>query len=56
MFCDDYNIECNRVISISKKIIISSIQLIIEFVDLNHDMFSTILLFNNFMIFKRNFS
>ena len=54
-FCDDFNIECNRVVFISRNAIISLIQLIIELIIQCHDMFRTILLFNCFVTFKCNF-
>ncbi len=54
-FCDDFNIECNRVIFISKNAIVLLIQSIIELIIWNHDMFKTISLSDCLITFKRNF-
>ncbi len=54
-FCDDFNIECNRVISVSRNAIISLTQSIIELIVWSHDMLRTILLSDCFVTFKCNF-
>jgi len=54
-FCDDFNIKCNRVVSVSRNAIVSLTQLIIELIIQSHDMFKTISLFDCFITFKRNF-
>ncbi len=55
-FFDDFNIECNRVVFIWRKVIISLTQSIIELIIWSHDMSRTILLSDCFVTFKRNFS
>ncbi len=53
---DDFNIECNRVVSVWRKAIISLIQSIIELIIWSHDISRTILLSDCFVTSKRNFS
>ena len=55
-FCDDFNIECNCVIFISKNAIILLIQSIIELIIWSHDMFRTTSLSDCFVTSKHNFS
>ena len=54
-FSDDFNIECNRVVSVWRKAIVSLTQSIIELIIWSHDMSRTILLSDCFVTFKRNF-
>ncbi len=54
-FCNDFNIECNCIVFISRNAIVSLIQSIIELIIWSHDMFRTILLSDCFVIFKHNF-
>ncbi len=55
-FCDDFNIECNRVASVSRNAIISLTQSIIKLIIWSHDMSRTISLSDCFITFKCNFS
>ncbi len=55
ILCDDFNIECNRVVSVSRNAIVSLIQSIIELIIWSHDMFKSILLSDCFVTFKHNF-
>ena len=55
-FSDDFNIECNRVVSVRRKVIISLTQSIIELIIWSHDMSRIISLSDCFVTFKRNFS
>ena len=52
---DDFNIECNHVISIWRKMIVSLIQSIIELIIWSHDMSRTISLSDCFITSKCNF-
>ncbi len=54
-FCDDFNIKCNRVVSVSRNAIILLTQSIIELIIRSHDMSRTISLSDCFVIFKCNF-
>ncbi len=54
--CDNLNIECNRVTSVSRNVIVSLTQLIIKLIIWSHDMSRTISLPDCFVTFKRNFS
>ena len=53
---DDFNIECNRVVSVWRKAIVSLTQSIIELIIQSHDMSRTISLSDCFVTSKRNFS
>ena len=53
--CDDFNIKCNHVISVSRNVIVSLTQFIIELIIQSHDISKTILLSDCFITFKRNF-
>ncbi len=53
---DDFNIECNHVVSVWRKTIVSLTQFIIELIVQSHDMSRTILLSDCFITFKCNFS
>jgi len=55
-FCEDFNIECNRVVLVPRNAIVSLIQSIIELIVRSHDMSRTISLSDCFVTFKRNFS
>jgi len=52
---DDFNIKCNRVVSVWRETIISLTQSIIELIIQSHDMSKTILLPDYFITFKLNF-
>ncbi len=54
-FSDDFNIKCNRVIFIWRKMIISLTQFIIELIIQSHDISRTILLSDCFITSKCNF-
>ncbi len=54
-FCDDFNIECNHVVSVSRNAIVLLTQSIIELIIWSHDMSRTISLFDCFVTSKRNF-
>ncbi len=53
---DDFNIKCNRVVFVWRKMIISLTQSIIELIIWSYDMSRTILLPDCFVTSKRNFS
>ena len=52
---DDFNIECNRVVSVWRKAIVSLTQSIIELIIRSHNSSRTILLSDCFITSKRNF-
>ncbi len=52
---DDFNIECNHVVFIWRKVIVSLTQSIIKLIIWSHDMSRTISLSDCFIMFKRNF-
>jgi len=54
-FFDDFNIKCNRVVFIWRKVIVSLTQSIIELIIWSHDMSKTILLSDYFITSKCNF-
>ncbi len=54
-FFNDFNIKCNRVVSVWRKVIVSLTQSIIELIIWSHDMSRTISLSDYFITFKCNF-